>query len=189
MDKLKHWKGIKKAELRAIPVVCGACGQQVSIDGRIEEGVMIWDNCPACDAAIEGYLVMGGDVVVKQEAPILHAAVTWYVDGGRIPEASIVVGETTEILDVLLRVLTSGVGFYAHPELPQQALYLLLAKFIAERLIFLKDLPILVQAINARIAAQPEISVESALYSGDNGGRAEPLSILNLKKEDDNDDG
>lgn len=188
-DKLKYWKGIKKAELRAVPVVCGACGQQISIGGRIEDGEMIWDSCHACKAPIDGYLVMAGDDEVKQEALSLRAAVTWYVDGGRIPEASIVVGKTTEVLDVLLRVLTSGVGFYSHPELPQAALYLLLAKFLSERFVMLKDLPILTQAINGRIAKQPEISGKSDLYSGGNGRHAEPLTILNLKQEDDDNDG
>ena len=192
MGKLEHWKGIKKAELRSIPVVCGACGQQVSIDGRIEEGVMIWEDCPACKAPIDGYLVMAGDDVKKEALP-LRAAVTWYVDGGPIPEASIVVGKTTEVLDVLLRVLTSGVGFFSHPELPQQALYFLLAKFITERLVMLKDLPILAEAINQRIAAQPDIPSDivckSGLYSGGNGGHAKPLTILNLKQESDDNDG
>ena len=187
-EKLKHWEGFKAIELGAIPVVCGSCGAQVTIAGRIEDGELLFGNCPACQAPIEGSLTMGGDEVEARQDPALSAEVSWFVEGGRMPECRIVIGKTTQILDILLSVLTTGVTYYAHSECPQGQIYQLIAAFLINNYTPLRGLPAISQAIAKRLQAQPDVKANSDLYKPENGGRSGVLEILDLGKECECDD-
>lgn len=175
-EKLSHWQGIKKAELRSIPIICGGCGAKVSIHGGIEDGEMVFDNCPACNAPISGQLFMAGEEAEAPAIPVLSAEVTWRLAGGRRPECKTVIGETLIVTEVLMTVLDTGVNYYAYSGLPPSEIYKFLASIIVQNMMSLKDLPVLIQAITARIKAQ-DIVTESV-------GK-----ILKIKTEDTKDDG
>lgn len=184
MSKLKYWEGIKQVELRAIPVVCGNCGAKVTVEGTIEDGEMVFENCPSCKAPIIGYLTMATEESAPEgQAPALSAKITWKIDGGRVPQCTMVIGDTRDVLDVLLSVITTGVNFYACGNLPHGRIYQLIVEFLVRRYIPLRGLQLISQAIVKRLEAQPEISGDSDLYMGENGGRTGTLKILDLGKE------
>jgi len=182
LNNLKLWKGIKVVELRSIPIICGACGAKVSINGRIEDEELVFEDCPSCGAQVSGQLFMAGEEA--HPSPLVSAEVIWRLAGAQMPECKMIFGDIASAPNIILNVLTGGVSYYAHPGLPQSEIYKLLASFIAQNLMLLKDLPALIQIINARLNVQPDMSGQSPLYSAENGGHSGNTKILKLKKED-----
>ena len=188
MGKLHHWEGVKKPELRAIPVV--VCKNLVTIEGRVENGELVFDPCPACGAESVGFMQMADDVQEEQDAILVSAEISWFIRNGRMPKYTMSVAPTKSALDVIMSVLSTGATYFAHSEMPPQAIYYKVAEFIIRNLLPLKMAHSLMGVVNERLSKQADVNPNNEHYAGEKGGSTKPIEIINIKKKgDDGDDG
>ena len=185
--KIQHWNGIKKAELRYIPVVCGNCGHEVSIGGAVEDGQIVFEPCPACGAEISGFLQMSSDVE-SEGALDVSAEVAWFVHGGQLPECKITIAPMKDPITLLVMALDTGIKFFAGKPPSISGYYRKVANFIVANMISLQDAQEVVQTINTRLNAQPDMptDIDTKQMAGD---KTMPDRILKLNVEEESDDG
>ena len=133
---VKNWNNGKKEIFRGIPVVCPNCEEQIAVTGYLEEGELRVEPCPKCERPFSLEVRDAGQEDVQEASPpqfMAKAAVNWFLDGGMIPQASAVIGPTSNLLVLIANVINNGVMFYT-PGTPQK-LHGAIAKFMLENFV------------------------------------------------------
>lgn len=172
MSKLLFWKGFKAAELRGLPIVCNACKSQVTINGDIENGVLVFDDCPACGSAIDGMLYMKGEERVgDQTALMLGAEIKWFTEGANVSESSAKIERIIQVPNLLMQVLDTGVKHYAHSNLPKNKIYRMIVGIILQSVLSPADTIEVIAEVNKHLRERHNIAADHGIVEDKGNGK------------------
>jgi hypothetical protein len=99
-----------------IPIICRACGQKVSVRGKISENGIKFESCPNCESPLPVCHLMPdddydlGDAVAEEDIVV---QVTFFTNG-EIQEASFKLGPYQDVISVMQTMISSACITFQH---------------------------------------------------------------------------